>query len=731
MRRPTAAELRYHGARWIWVLILAVLTYVSFPSSATDLAPLLRIGALADRDVAAPFDFVVNKTDEEIKGEADELASSAKPIYQFQQRVYDSLTSAMHGFFTELEAGASDGTAGLSRVARTHGVSLTSGEISYLGKGGRRRALGRAFDDLFAQTLAQGVVAAGALQSEESAQLIVRRGGGELPVARDQVLTFNQYLLRSKAVHPDPGSSVGDVIYLKLVRHFFRPTLVLNEAETQRRRTELMGSVEPSKYVVRQGERIVSAREVVSAPAYEKLVALHNELVRRGAATSRSIGGVVGPILRTALILCVFWVLMLFYRRETYREQRQVTLVALLFAATLLGAAAVARTRAIEHPELIPLPFLAMTLTVLFNGRVSMIGAMIISAVIGTQPVFHDTPALFLCFTGGVTAALSVKSLRRRTHLYAAVLITGAGYLAGALALGLTGNWHLVEIATTTAFGMANGLVSASLTILLLPLAETLTHITTDLTLLELSDPSRPLLRRLSLEAPGTYAHSVAMANLVEAACNRIGANGLLGRVGCYYHDIGKLGNPAYFVENQARGANPHDRIPPGQSAEIIKRHVTLGLELAAEARLPDVVAAFIPEHHGTTEITYFFDRAKKQGEGGGTGSPKRDDYRYPGPRPRSVETAITMLADSVEASLRVIDDLTPGKIEGAIDQIVKGKLAAGQLDEAPMTLQQLDQVKAEFVRVLAGMHHNRIDYPESSGGITKAWQPTAERATL
>ncbi len=722
MRRPSAAQLRYHGTRWAWVLGLAVLAYVAFPSSATDLAPLLKIGVLADRDVVAPFDFVVNKTDEEIRTEAEELASSAKPIYQLQQRAYDSATSAMHAFFDALGT-APGGTPGLVRSARANGVTITAAEAGYLGKRGKRRALERALDDLFEQTLAQGVTAQGALQGEAATQLIVRRGTVEVPIAREQVLTYNLYLVRSRALHPDPGSSVGDVVYLKLVRRFFRPTLTRNEAETARRRTELIGSVEPSKYVVRQGERIVAAREIVSGPAFEKLVALRNELARRGAATSASIGGVLGPILRDALILAVFWVLMLFYRRETYSDQRQVALVGLLFAATLLGAAAVASTRAITHPELIPLPFLAMMLTVLFNGRVSMIGAMIVSAVIGTQPVFHDTPALFLSLTGGVTAALSVKTLRRRSNLYTAVLITCAGYLAGAVALGLAGGWRVADVGWTAAFGMANGLVSASLAILLLPLAESFTRITTDLTLLELSDPSRPLLRRLSLEAPGTYAHSIAMANLVEAACNRIGANGLLGRVGCYYHDIGKLGNPSYFVENQARGANPHDRIPPAQSAEIIRRHVTYGLELAAEAKLPVVVTAFIPEHHGTTEITYFFDRAKKQGSGGG--ALKREDFRYPGPRPRSVETAITMVADSVEAALRVIDDLTGEKIEGAIEQIVKGKLAAGQLDEAPMTLQQLDQVKAEFIRVLTGMYHNRIDYPESSGGISKAWQPT------
>jgi hypothetical protein len=366
-----------------------------------------------------------------------------------------------------------------------------------------------------------------------------------------------------------------------------------------------------------------------------------------------------------------------------------------------------------------------MMLTVLLNGRVSMIAAMILAVLVAVQPSLHDTPALFLCFVGGVTAALSVKTLRRRTHLYLAVLLVGLGYLTAAMALGLAGDWPTREIGTRALLGTANGLVSASLTILLLPVAERVAQITTDLTLLELSDPSRPLLRRLSLEAPGTYAHSVAMANLVEAACNRIGANGLLGRVGCYYHDVGKLANPQYFVENQALAGNPHDRLLAAQSVEIIKHHVPEGLRLAREAGLPVIVAAFIPEHHGTAEITYFYDRAKKQGEPG----VRREDFRYPGPRPRSVETAVAMLADSVEASLRVLDAPTPAKLEAAIDQIVRTRLASGQLDEAPLTLRQVDEVRAEFVRVLTGMYHNRIGYPEASGGITKTWQPARPAA--
>ncbi len=725
MQLPTQDTVRYHLVRWVWVPALALVAQIAFPSSSADVAPLLEPGAQSDKEIVAPFNFVVNKSEDELQREAEELAATAKPIYEFRQHAYDSTATTMAAFFSAVDAAADQGPQAIIHAASDYGVPLTPQEAAYLSKGGKRRPLEQALDRLSDRTLAQGVTGPGVLQGEQSRELIVRRGSTESSVQRDQVLTFAQYLNRAKQLHPDAGSSVGDVLYLKLVRQFFRPTLIPKPLETERRRNELRGSVDPSKYIVRAGDRIVGAHEVVTNEAHERLLTLHQELLRRGAATTYSIRGVIGPLLRDSLIIVIFWVLLVFYRRETYRDLRQVALIGGLFAVLLTQAGLVARFYP-AHPEVVFMPFLAMMMTVLFNGRVSMIAAMILAVVIGQQPVFHDVPATFLCVVGGVTAALSVKTLRSRSNFYAPVLIIVAGYLAGALALGLASGWPIEEIGLRGLWGALNGLVSAGLTFFLLPVAESVTHITTDLTLLELSDPSRPLLRRLSVEAPGTYAHSVAMANLVEAACNRIGANGLLGRVGCYYHDIGKVKNPQYFVENQIPGNNPHDRLKPLQSAQIIKAHVTDGLALAAEADLPDAVAAFIPEHHGTTEITYFLDKAKKID---GNQTRNIEDFTYPGPKPRSMETAISMIADSVEAALRVLEDLTPQKIEEAIHHIVRTKVNAGQLDQAPLTLQQIEQVKQAFLVVLSGMYHNRIDYPESSGGISAAWQPPPETA--
>jgi putative nucleotidyltransferase with HDIG domain len=292
------------------------------------------------------------------------------------------------------------------------------------------------------------------------------------------------------------------------------------------------------------------------------------------------------------------------------------------------------------------------------------------------------------------------------------------------ITFGLLLGWSLVTRVASGLLGSLMALARAALAMLVMPLAESATRITTDLTLLELSDLGRPLLRRLALEAPGTWAHSLAMANLCESACNIIGANGLLARVGCYYHDIGKLTAPGFFVENQGGGPNPHDTLPPTESARIIRQHVVDGIALAEAAGLPAIVRSFIPEHHGTTEITYFLARARRASP---NGMPNPADYRYPGPRPQRAETAVAMLADSAEAAIRVLPDPSPDNVREAIDLLVQQKLASGQLEDAPLTLRDLDRVKREFARVMSGTYHKRIGYPRASGGITPEFQ-TVER---
>jgi putative nucleotidyltransferase with HDIG domain len=351
----------------------------------------------------------------------------------------------------------------------------------------------------------------------------------------------------------------------------------------------------------------------------------------------------------------------------------------------------------------------------LFDQRISMISVMVLATLVGGQSVFRGTNALFINLVGGAVAAFSVRVVNRRNQTYLWILAIAAAYLTTAVAIGLTLDLATRDILHSAGFGALNAVVSVLLALLLLPMAESFTGIETDLTLLEWSDLNRPLMQRLSLEAPGTYAHTIAIANLAEAGARAIGANALLARVGAYYHDIGKIAKPQYFVENQAKGRNPHDKLKPGTSAQIIRNHVREGLELAEEHKLPRALRSFITEHHGTGAITFFFEKAKER-EGV---VPNPVEYSYPGPLPQTAETAVVMLADGVEAATRVLSEPTPDKIRDVVDHIVRQRIEQGQLRDAPLTLKQLDVIKDEFTRVLTGMYHNRIDYPTASGGVT------------
>lgn len=719
---PAAVErhgVRFHGARWLLLLAVAVLTYALYPGVGGVSVPALSIGQVAPNDIVAPFEFVVKKSAAEIEREGNALASTVRPIIDVRPGVVDSAAAQASALFAALDSATSPGA--LVDSAHQHAVPLDGEEAGLLMEPGMRTTFRRAVLEMIRTQLSRGVAANASIDSTAAPEFVVRRSGTERVVRRDSILTFQRYLDLRRKVERVPNSSVGDRIFVKLLNATFRATLVPNARETSAMRNELRASVDSVKDVVRANERIVAAHEVVTPDVRDRLLALRSELARRGGATGRSVPSAAGQILTNALILSIFWLLLTFYRRETYDNMRQMLLVALLVALVVTGGAVNLRFIS-PGPELIPIPFAAMLLTVLFSGRVAIVAAAVLAVLIGTQSAYGGEPAVYLALIGGVASAMGVRGVRRRSELLVTVLIVAGAFALGAFSVGLRLGWSPAEMGESALRGAINAVISSSLVIITLPIFESIGRLTTDVTLLELSDPSRPLLRRLATEAPGTYAHSVAMANLCEAACNAIGANGLLARVGCYYHDVGKISKPMFFVENQGRGGNPHDKMPPEASAAVIRNHVREGVRLAEEYGLPDVVKAFIPEHHGTAEITYFLERAKA---GGNADASRDEQYRYPGPNPQSVETAVAMLADGVEAAIRVLDEPSPDKVREAIDHLVERRVESGLLRDAPLTLRQLDRVKREFVRVLSGMHHNRIDYPTVAGGLSAQWEPS------
>jgi putative nucleotidyltransferase with HDIG domain len=719
VRRSLPAWALYHALRWSPVVVVAALAYWAFPLPGRLATPALRVGEAAPQTVTAPFFFVVPKSDAERALEGESRASGSRPVYRFDAGAYNSVLVQADSFFARMDGVEIRGPDDVRSAAAGLGVRLAPEDAEYLADPGRRRVIRAALGDVLRGAIAQGIADAAVLRAEPSRWVGLRRGDAERVVARDSIGTFADLMTEAETPRAGIDDEVGRRVLRQLVAALYRPTIVFDAGLTAARREELRAGVDSVKYAVPAGERIVTQGQPVTQEARDKLAGLQEELRRRGEdrVVART---VMGGLLYNAIILSTFWLIILLYRRESYDQLREMLFFGALFGFVVLLSGALTHVFP-WRPELIPVPFAAILVTMLYDGRTAVFAAMTLAILLGGQWALRESNTIFFGVVGGVAAALGMRFVRSRRHLYLTIGIVAGAYLLAALTMGLISGWSGAVIVTTAITGSMVALSSASFALLMVPLAESATRITTDLTLLELSDLRRPLLQRLAVEAPGTWAHSLAMANLCEAACNAIGANGLLARVGCYYHDIGKLKNPKFFVENQQQGDNPHDSLSPEESARIIRDHVAFGVQLGEEAALPKVVRAFIPEHHGTSEINYFLHRARRR-----TPAVAIDirDFRYPGPRPQSVETAVAMLADSSEAALRVLEDRKPDSVRRAIDQLVGQKLTAGQLEEAPITLRDLDRVKDVFCRSMGGMYHHRIGYPRASGGIGAEFEP-------
>ena len=716
---PPRDRIAFHAARIGVAAVLAVLTYLLFPASPAVDFPVYEVGSVASDNVIAPFAFHVLKTPAELANERDAAVRGVEPVFDFVAPALDTAQRALSAYGAAISQAASSSggipqlaVPAIQRASSSWGISLTVTQAAYLGSAPRRAALFQSLGRVFERWLSAGVATAGALDSIHG-DIVIRVGSQDRRISSDSVATFSMLVSRARLIHPDPSSAVGDSLYMRLLATFFHPTIVPDRAATQLRQDDARRAVPSAKYDVLAGEKIIGANEVVGREQNDKLRALR-DATDRFRGTGKGSRRVVGAILFDFLLISLLGITLVAFRPDVYRSYRWLLTVGAIAALVLIGASIVALPRPVR-PELIPVALAAVLMSALFDQRISLVGVMVLTTLVAGQSVFRGTNALFINLVGGAVAALAVGEIRRRNQSYQWIVAIGGAYLATAAAIGMTLDLPSRDILVSAGLGVLNALGSVLLGVLLLPMAEAFTGIETDLTLLEWSDLNRPLMQRLSLEAPGTYAHTIAIANLADAAARAIGANPLLARVGAYYHDIGKLGKPQYFVENQAKGRNPHDALGADASAQIIRDHVRDGLALADAYKLPRALRSFITEHHGTGTISYFLDKARQQGSAPADAAA----FAYPGPVPQSAETAVVMLADGIEAATRVLHDPTREKIRDVVEHIVRQRMEQGQLAASPLTLEQLEIVKEEFTRVLVGMYHNRIDYPTTAGGVT------------
>lgn len=494
--------------------------------------------------------------------------------------------------------------------------------------------------------------------------------------------------------------SNGEKTFLRqLASALLKPNMLYNSAATEQLRQEAVAHVLPT--LIQKGQKIIGQGEIAS----EREVMLLTDLGLLSPGINWPL--VFGSLAYMLVALLPLVLYLLLFLRKSWENPQQVLLIGLI----LLLTGALCKAFSIVSGLLMPVATASILIAVLIGPRVALAGGISMALIAGALSGF-DTTFMGVGLIGAAVGSFSVSRMNQRFDLVrAGALIATATSLAAA-GFGLLHGVTLTTLLVNSLWAAAGGVLSAIIGFGIVPFLERPFGIASTVKMLELSNPNQPLLRRLLIEAPGTYNHSIIVANLAEAAAEAVGADGLLARVGAYYHDVGKLKRPYFFIENQFMMDNPHDKYPPSLSALVITAHIKDGVELAREYKLPQVVTDIIQQHHGNTLVSYFYHKAKEVGE------TDESDYRYPGPTPQTKEAAIVMLADCVEAAVRSLAQPTPNRIDNMVRKIIKERLNDGQLDECDITLKQLDIIGTAFVHILSGIFHKRVDYPDRLTGV-------------
>jgi putative nucleotidyltransferase with HDIG domain len=472
-------------------------------------------------------------------------------------------------------------------------------------------------------------------------------------------------------------------------------------------------------HYIERGDKIIRKGFIVTDGEMEQLRALDLSLSNRDPRL------IIGQIL-ILLLLYIFFVFLMGKRSVKLLSVRECYMMIILAAAYIVGAAVVKHL--VKLPDnyplalLLPTAFVVMLPNILMGFPVAIVTALALPLGAFLSGSF-DAPAYTLALASGIASAFILQGAEKRMDLVKAGLFVAALNAVAALAILFQQQAQVPDYLPVLFWAAFNGAASGMLVMGILPITEQALNAATPFRLIELSDLNAPILKRLFNAAPGTYSHSLMVANLAESACQDIGANALLARVGAYYHDIGKMEQPEYFVENQTT-YNKHKDISPRQSATVIRNHVKVGIEKARALGLPEAIIAFIAEHHGSSLITWFYNEALKK-----EGQVNAADFTYPGNPPQSKESAIVMLADVTEAAVRTLKNPTAARLETYIQELFDTKIKSGQLSHSELTFRDLETIKHAFIKVFSGYYHSRIEYPKVSDETLKAVAENTEKA--
>lgn len=706
-----------------------------------------KVGTVwARKDLIAPFSFPVYRDEREYAADVERAKQAVYMVFERDTQLVDeALRKNRHVFGLLEEAGrlfqhykrtlkgqrpsVRQDSARLAEIQSQLGIALSENEwekiaqlstsgsspsLASVSLGGMQQDLDRVMRELFRVGILDRVRAS--LTQPEAA---IRRGTMETiaPVSRlyDMIAVVDELEQTLQRLYPR-DSVVAGIAY-KIALAVTTPNLKFNRAATELATAAAVETVPRTLGIIQENERVVSKHERITPETKLKLESLRRALAERGPESDSALQ-FAGTVIHVSIVVVLYGIYLHLFRKRIAGNNRRLALIALLilmegFLAYLTREINVAAP--IEY--LILVPAASMLLTIIFDSRVGFYGTVIIAFLVaGIRG--NDYSVALASLVAGALSVYTVRDVKNRTQIFRSLGFIFLGYSLSIIALGAQRFESAGVIGEQLIFAFANAIFSPVLTYGLLVFFERVFGVVTDLTLIELSHFNHPLLKTLAEKAPGTYHHSLAIASLAEAAADAVGANIVLARVGAYFHDIGKLEKPTYFVENQKTSRNRHDKLAPRMSSLIIAAHVKDGMALAREHGLPEEVIDFIPQHHGTTLIEFFYNKALRLAENSPDETKideiKEQDYRYPGPKPQTKETGILMLADATEAAARTLEDPSPQRLEVVIDEVIKRRFAEGELDECPLTLKDLTRIKAAFLNVLIGSYHARVKYPEA-----------------
>jgi putative nucleotidyltransferase with HDIG domain len=736
LKRALAARFRGQAARWShsprfrrWrvvihialALLVVSLSVMLFPKPELYVPPdHPREGDIVSQDIVAPFDFPVMKSSEELAADSAEKRRETPPVLDYDQDIADSVQRTLGQFLDRADR--------LTRTPikpRLRAERLASAfpwlDLSALPpprSGGGWVALRYATEDVVHRLYNVGIFPDNRfLPPSESRVVIVAIAGEDVVSMRDQIFDLgsaNDRLRRELAEIPGVDS-LEQRAFVDVVSSLMTPNLRFDQETTDLRRQDALAQISPHKVHIYRGERIVSKHERVNWVHAEMLAALAQFRAEQGdrANPMWSLAPVGGRLLYALFCVVAMALHFGYFRPRLLRRTSVMILLSIVWILVLVGAR-FAHQAGGPALYLIPIPFAAVLITVLLDLGTGLVSTVFLSLLVGVVTGFNFS-VFSIGLAAGMVSAYSVRTVRRRYDFYRPALYGALAYVVGSFVLESLRFADTPILMASAGYGIINAVAGSVIAVGILPVFESLLGFTTDLTLLELSNLNHPLLRRLALEAPGTYHHSIVIGNLAEAGAEGIGANALLTRVGAYFHDIGKMEKPEYFVENQRHLKSKHEKLPPSMSALILESHVKRGHDLALEYDLPDTVIDFIDQHHGTTTMSFFYHKAQRQASAEPV---NEEEFSYPGPKPQSRETAIVMLADSVEALCRTLEDPKPGRLRSAIRKVIETKFTAGQLEECNLTLKDLHKIEESFLKILLGVFHSRIEYPSSTESV-------------